>query len=331
MAIVVVVQIGLWLPCDARGGSFTTVYVGSTSTTVDGLNDHGVSVGSFSNNGFSSNAFVRDTGGAITAFDVPGSTSTYGMGIDNGGLVVGYYLSGSDVHSYVRSTDGTFSIYDVPGSTSTWGNAINDQGQIAGTYQLGNTLDYHGFVRAADGTLTTFDVPGASWTFAQGISNSGQVVGYYFDGFGFHAFTRAADGTFTKFDVPGSLSSYAWGVNDSGQIVGYSIINSYFTSSGFVFIYSGYVRDPGGTITTFDVPGSASTVGQGINNEGQLVGNYTVGSITYGFITTVPEPSSLSLLIAGILGLVIIEGRRSRTRFSSLRAIRSIQTVRARE
>src|SRR5690349_2642738 len=56
------------------------------------------------------------------------------------------------------------------------------------------------------------------------------------------------DLVFTTFDVSGAIATQPQGLNDAGQVVGY-----YLTPS---FADHAFVRDPGGRITTFDVPGS---------------------------------------------------------------------------
>ncbi|WP_068409538.1 hypothetical protein [Planctomyces sp. SH-PL62] len=300
---------GLLASGGVQGGSFTTVEVpGATSTTVDGVNERGGSVGTYAV-GMSSRGFVRRADGAITTFDVAGSLSTYARGINDGGTVVGHYDSGLGTGGYTRGVDGTIATFVVPGAAATFGADVNNLGQIVGTYSIGGVFDFHGFIRAADGNFSTFDVPGASWTYAEGINDQGQVSGFYFDGMAFHGYLRASDGSFTSFDVPQSMSTFGGGLNNAGSSVGYSVV-SIFTSSGFVSIATGLVRNPDGTMTSVVVPGSASTYVAGINDRGQIVGNYVVNGVARGFITAVPEPGGGTLLATGVLGLLMVKRRR---------------------
>jgi len=46
----------------------------------------------------------------------------------------------------------------------------------------------------------------------------------------------------------------------------------------------GFLLDKHGSFTTIDVPGASSTAAQGINAWGGIVGTYTAGSITHGFL-----------------------------------------------
>jgi hypothetical protein len=55
-------------------------------------------------------------------------------------------------------------------------------------------------------------------------------------------------------------------------------------------VYHGFVRAPGGTFTTFDVPGAGTAANQGtfpsgINDAGAVTGNYTdADNVNHGFV-----------------------------------------------
>lgn len=80
--------------------------------------------------------------------------------------------------------------------------------------------------------------------------------------------------TFTTLDVPGAIYTRPAAINDAGAIVG-----SYITSAGTIAdtVWHGFLYS-GGTFTTIDVPpnppglGPGSTMLNGINNAGQIVG-----------------------------------------------------------
>jgi len=79
-----------------------------------------------------------------------------------------------------------------------------------------------------------------------------------------HGFLRASNGTVTEFDVPaaatgpglGTTTAWAQCVNPAGAVTGY-----YFDQNGAIH---GYVRNPDGTIATFDAPGAGTGSGQGL-------------------------------------------------------------------
>src|SRR5689334_17399358 len=81
-------------------------------------------------------------------------------------------------------------------------------------------------------------------------------------------------GKIVTFDPPCSVYTNPGGINASNHVTGY-----YFDGSRF----HGFLRDPDGTITSFDVPGARSTLPIAINNVGNVVGIYK-GSQSGGFI-----------------------------------------------
>jgi hypothetical protein len=63
------------------------------------------------------------------------------------------------------------------------------------------------------------------------------------------------------------------------------------------------------SFTTIDVPGATVTRAYGINDSGRISGSYTdINNVQHGFLATatgevVPEPTSLLLLAACLIGL----------------------------
>jgi uncharacterized membrane protein len=93
--------------------------------------------------------------------------------------------------------------------------------------------------------------------------------------------------TFTVFDVPGADNGRtdAHGINATGQIVGnYETGGSTdpgFARRGAGAQEHGYVRSAGGAFTTIDAPGATATSAEGINNSGQIVGNYQDAKLSW--------------------------------------------------
>jgi hypothetical protein len=240
----------------------------------------------------------------ITTIDAPhagtiGGYGTEAIAICPAGQIAGFYADYSNaMHAYVRGTDGKITTFDAPGAGAGGGTIpLPTTGTNPGTYAVagdacgmveGYFIDSrnvaHGYLRAADGTLTVFDVPGAGTgngqgTFAGNMSLSGGVIaGEYVDATGMnHGFLRAGNGTVTEFDVPaaakgpglGTTTFWAQCVNPAGAMTG-----SYFDQNG---AFHGYVRNPDGTIATFDAPGAGTGSGQGtyavaINPAGTIAG-----------------------------------------------------------
>ena len=150
----------------------------------------------------------------------------------------------------------------LPGTTGDFGLGINDLGQIVGDFA--DTAGTHAFLDTG-GKFTTINPPGDTFTFAVGINNRGQILG---SSSSIPNFVYA-HGTFTPIDnLPGS----PLGINDLGQIVGGG------SPDGFL-----YAR---GHITTYAPPGASITFGYGINDSGQIVGDYLDSTGFHPFLDT---------------------------------------------
>jgi hypothetical protein len=118
--------------------------------------------------------------------------------------------------------------------------------------------------------FTNFEAPGAGTvapfgTFANGIANSGTAVGFATDNSG-------NDHNFTVNLFKNSyVNANANGVNSSGTVVGTD-------GKGNAFI------ETKGKVKTFIPLGGTSAVAFGINDRGTVVGQFTTGSKTPGFI-----------------------------------------------
>ena len=148
---------------------------------------------------------------------------------------------------------------------------INATGQIVGGY-VDNLNKEHGFLYTA-GTYVTLDVPGATFTEAFGINSSGQIVGTFFDkNFNEHSFLFS-NGSFTTIDNPNPAATLteARGIDSSGNIVGI------LSGSGD----HAFVRLANGGFFRTDPPGAIRADGLGINDTGQLVGDFATSNIGF--------------------------------------------------
>jgi hypothetical protein len=112
---------------------------------------------------------------------------------------------------------------------------------------------------------------GASLT-AAAINDRGDVAGSYVTQGGVTvAFLKYASGKFLTFAVKGATMTQAFGVNNGDEVVG-----AYTTGPASNPKSFGFVWRPGhGFITVNDPHGIGTTVINGVNNEGDLVGFYT--------------------------------------------------------
>jgi probable HAF family extracellular repeat protein len=157
-------------------------------------------------------------------------------------------------------------------------------------------------------TSTTFRVPTGEETYAHAINNLGQIVGTYgLGGNETHGYLYSG-GTFTTIDVP-NTSIYGMSlnaINDAGQIVGW-VSDKVSGLSSFLYV--------GGAFIPIAIPGATYTQAYDINNFGQIVGYYSVGSVTHGFIqsggvtTPIDFPGATSTVPVGINDQGQITGR----------------------
>jgi hypothetical protein len=130
-------------------------------------------------------------------------------------------------------------------------------------------------------TSTAFDVPFATGSNTKpfAINARGDIVGRYVDSStGYpRGFLRHSDGTFAPpVDVPvANTGTVLRGIDSRGNVVG-----KYFDPVPNQSATHGFLLSAGGTFTPFDVNLSAAiagtTVANGLNNPGQIIGQYSV-------------------------------------------------------
>lgn len=259
----------------------------------------------------------------IITFDVLGAGTGVGQGTTPNGItatgaIVGWYLDAANVsHGFVRTPGGRVMTFDDPHAAPGRGTksfGMNTQGIITGFTINPNTVgQIHGFVRSLDGKFTEFDAPAAGSGVEQGtwgasINDAGTIAGAYTDAnYVDHVILRAPDGKLTIFDAPGAGTTGQfqgtevptfYGLTPMGAITGWSTDDNN--------VYHGFVRAPGGELTTFDDPYAGAGPNQGtqplcMNSEGAVVGvYYDAGYIGHGFLrdsdgkmTTFDAPGAL--------------------------------------
>lgn len=171
----------------------------------------------------------------------------------------------------------TYTTVDVPGASETRGVwDINNIGQMVGGYYDNTVFQEHGFIDT-NGSFATLDFPAAILTESHGINDSGQVVGEYCASDGTcHGFYY--DGaTYTTIEPNHVTSSSLQKINNAGQMAGFAVDAA---SVVHAFIYDLSTN----SITVLRPPRGSNAVADGINNVGDVVGYYLVGSSLPGFI-----------------------------------------------
>lgn len=227
--------------------------------------------------------------GVFTTYDFPGSQNTYFYTLSNSGIAAGYYQDSDGLHHGVVLENGALRRYDFPGAVQTEIYGMSDAtGALTGNY-----IDASGVRRGFSGD-EIIEFPGASKTYAQSVNAAGGMVGSYVDADGlFHPYIRTRNGRFVSLDLSRAerLESYfVHGINDAMVVVSRAK-----PVDGVTLTYVGTFRDG---LQEFKIPGSVSTEGWNINQDGSIVGHYdTADGRRHGFIAK-PAPNAPALTVS---------------------------------
>ena len=214
--------------------------------------------------------------GVFTTYDFPGSQNTYFYALGNNGVAAGHYEDSNGLFHGVVLENGELRQYDFPGAVQTEIYGISDAtGKLTG-----NFIDASGVRRGFSGD-EIIEVDGALETFADFVNSSGGMVGSYVDADGiYHPYIRTPTGRFVSLDLPrAALLEYFFvhGINDANIVVARAK-----SKGGVPQTYVGTFQ---AGLKPFKVPGSVSTEGFNINQDGSIVGHYdTEDGRRHGFI-----------------------------------------------
>jgi probable HAF family extracellular repeat protein len=267
---------------------------------ADGINDLGQVVGAYYTT--SGTYGFEYSNSQFTTINVPGSAypDTAVNAINNSGVMVGtYYPLGSTslFTGFIYDGAAFNQLNDPsPGILMVRPLGINNNGVIVGDLDVNGNDE--GFIY--NGTFKGVSPLGAPNSRVTGINDSGIAVGWLL--------SPSVGGQYGAFMYNGTSYSQlidpsrpnalvlADSINDAGMVVGTSTLPGGITD--------GFIYDIGtSTWTYLDVAGAIATSIYGINNEGEIVGDYQDSSdpyYYYAFIgSPVPEPSSLALTAIG--------------------------------
>ena len=213
--------------------------------------------------------------GVFMTYDYKGQ-NTYFYALGNNGDAAGHYQDSDGLYRGVVLRDGKLEPYDFPGAVQTeiWG--ISDAtGALTGNY-----IDAAGIRRGFSGE-TIVEVPDAPETFADFVNASGRMVGSYVDAEGvYHPYLRSSDGRFISLEFPQAASFeyfFVHGINDVGTLVGRSKRAGDVPRTSVGSLQHG--------LQELKFPGSVSTEGYNINQDGSVVGHYdSADGRRHGFI-----------------------------------------------
>ncbi len=214
--------------------------------------------------------------GVFMTYDFPGSKNTYFFALGNNGLAAGHYEDSDGLHHGVVLEDGKLRQYDFPGAIETEIYGYSDSRGVL----TGNFIDASGVRRGFSGDII-IEVPEATATYADFVNASGSVTGSYIDADGlYHPYVRTSNGTFVfhTYLEPSNLEySFVHGITDTRIIVTRAKAVGDRPRS--------YVGTSQHGLSELEFPGSVSTEGWNINQDGSVVGHYdTADGRRHGFI-----------------------------------------------
>jgi len=263
--------------------NFETIkYSGDTFTQALGINNsrriagyHGATV----NRGFTLDLSSK----TFTNENFPDSGQTQVIAINDNSETAGFYIDAAgNTHGFTNRR-GTFLKVDYPGTPFNQLLGQNDSGQAVGYYstKADGTGPDHAYIYDENGSVfELLKIPGSASAQATGINKSGNACGFFVDSKGVNHGWVLTGGDFDILNVPGSTGTQALSLNNKGQVVG-SYTDSAGNSHGFVYDERTKAFQPAD-----DPDGVGTTVVNGINDHGDLVGFFGTAPINSGFVAT---------------------------------------------
>ena len=284
----------------AADGTITTFAVmGGVWTEPESINAAGNITGFYEVTAGVPQGFLRYANGYTIAFDPPATAAfpaeAQPVSISDFDDIVGNYQFYARFSVFTRSAGGVYKA-GVQFNRATAATAINASGSVVGYATTGGGGGgaplYYGFVLHPDGYSASISVPAPALppgescinqTFPDGINAAGAIAGWYIyytndcDTTNTGGFVLSPEGVFTLFQAQGAMvasPSFGLGgtdphwisIDQAGDTTG-----SYTDAAGF---QHGFVRNPYGTMTSFDPPESKQTTATSISDGGAVAGFY---------------------------------------------------------
>jgi hypothetical protein len=217
----------------------------------------------------------------------PHSAQTQVTGLNDNGYTVGFWANKNGANFGFYNHKGQFHKVDFPGVPNSSPQmdqllGINDHNVAVGFYANAATptpndrgFEYniatHKFSRIVQPGVGHLNLKTPSLA-AAAINNHGTVAGFYTTAGGtVDGFVKRTNGQFVTLAAPysGVTMTQAFGINDSGLVVG-----AYTTGSGTSAQTWGFTWQAGHFHKVNDPNGIGTTIINGVNDQGELVGFY---------------------------------------------------------
>jgi len=165
-----------------KNGTFKDVLpLGSSSSSVDIINDNGVMAGTYLDPITGLNLAFYGPPTNFTSVNVPTSTATLAAVTNNAAkaiVITWTDPSGNEESSVYNATNGNFTTVNVPSAASSFADYINNHNQIVYAWE-DSSGNFHGAVRSASGQFATFDDPDGTNTEPSAINDAGIIDGAF--------------------------------------------------------------------------------------------------------------------------------------------------------
>ena len=256
-----------------------------------------------------STALSYSTGHAHRLGSVDGGYSS-ALSINSLGDIVGSAKNGDGVTVGFSWIGGVFTDLSPQGIYRA--ACINDSRQIVGSsgyywvYGGYGHSSSHGCLYSGGAFTDLGSLTGdpRTNTEANGINATGQIVGYSTAADGSLHAVLYSSGTLQDLGTLDGANASAIAINSGGTIIGY-LTNPYGANLG-AFVYSGGAMHNLGDLITVGGDGWSALVVTGLNDNGWIVGNGTVGGATHAFVLkptgTAGAGTPVAALRSGIQG-----------------------------
>ncbi len=235
----------------------------------------------------------------FTTYDFPDSQKTHFYALGNDGRAAGHYQDSDGLFHGVILENGELTQYDFPNAVQTEIYGISDAtGALTGHF-----IDDAGTRKGFSGDII-IEATDAQETFAYFVNTSGRIVGSYISDEGvYHPYMRQPNGRIISLDLPQAESFeyfYVHGINDAGTLVGRSKRLDDIVRTSVGSLQHG--------LRPLVFPGSVSTEGWNINQDGSVVGNYNSADGRKHVFIARPATKEDSDRYANIFNLKLLKG-----------------------
>jgi probable HAF family extracellular repeat protein len=288
------------------------------SGQASGINDAGTVVGTtFDRSGHArATSWGSDGERLLPTF---GGSDSYALAINNMGNIAGSATdAGGIAHAFLSSSDSLVDLGDLGGG---WSSAygVNDSLDVVG-YSMTSSGTFRAFMWSPERGMVAIPTLGGVNSYAFGVNAGGSVVGAANTARGSNQAFLYSGSRLNSLGTLGGAQSFAYGINSLDYVVGYS---DDAAGRSRAFVWTGGVMYDLNAIVG-NIEGWSLTAAYAINDRGQIVGTGTFNGATTAFrldllagsqgaglqrltndAAAVPEPSTISLLAAGLASFVV--------------------------